>query len=535
MACSKNSMEETPPKNPLLISVIVSKVFEHVSPEVNNLKGIRLVCKLWHDLSLAQFRNKATVKFVPVLKTKDPSKEHDNHLQVKGTKMIDYLKIIKEGDTNLLLENLPFSRFNFSGVTISFKECFNAQGEMKEFWEVVGRNAEFVEWNACRFVLGGGVTIHHFLAECLPNLKQLKITNGSNGSVVQPQCFSTAQFTQMEGLELVEWPHLNNHRVVEEPQPQCERVLDQLKKVEVHNDMGYLDGRDLLAATPNLETIKICGWNDFTEIIHSVVSLKRVSMDALPHLKHLDLINSSEFHCDDYDRDELMEDLMNSGIRLESFTARLCPRDNGDGEDGQMLIFNYFLASQANSLQILKLFRPPIFSPAPGFLKVKCMTALKELHLWGNIVDNFEFLKHTPSLEVLEIDLQCLGKGLEIQDFVNRYEGLERAVRYQPYNLDLVQCSRETEMRHVRLENLKTLRIDYGFQQNSWNLLGKWMPSVEKLETVLTEQTVPTVCELWKDLKELRCLHGSRIDNSCVVQTENGKMERNTISGLKCK
>ncbi len=160
--------------------------------------------------------------------------------------------------------------------------------------------------------------------------------------------------------------------------------------------------------------------------------------------------------------------------------------------------------------------RAPICDPLREFLNKNEMPVLKEVHLSGAVAPNFHFLRHTPNLKKLCIDLGCFKKQDNIREMLESEEFRESA-KYQKYEIDMTQFVCMNWMEGCLCEDLEHLEIDFEFPVESLKLLGKWMPNLKTLKTILNEETISVVCEQWEDLTELVCSYGSKVPNSSFV------------------
>lgn len=137
---------------------------------------------------------------------------------------------------------------------------------------------------------------------------------------------------------------------------------------------------------------------------------------------------------------------------------------------------NKFLNSLSSTLKTLKAFQVPISGGEPyfKFLSNCSMNLLTELYLWGTMAQNFEFLRETPNLKKLKIDLGCFEKRdivLELLKRNNKWNASKRM--YEKYQCDMALHVRDDWKDGILCTELEYFEIDFQFREESLRLMGK--------------------------------------------------------------
>lgn len=257
-----------------------------------------------------------------------------------------------------------------------------------------------------------------------------------------------------------------------------------------------------------------------TNLMNQLTISKLRNRNILPKLKHLDMLHRGQIRQNYTLRwSSILDSFAGVNLKLETVTcdikisasafplnALCCIHSNGN--------INAFLRPHAESLKVLKLFRPPFGSQLIHHMFDAQMTALTEIYFWGTLAPNFRFLRLTPNLKKLHISIKGYDKWKEM-----RMELLTKGRPYTKMCDDMTNCSYQRDMDDLILTEMESLHIDYAFEEKSLRKIARWMPNLKVLETILLPQTLQVVCKQWCDLRELVCLHESDLNDYSVIGT----------------
>jgi len=252
----------------------------------------------------------------------------------------------------------------------------------------------------------------------------------------------------------------------------------------------------------------------------------------LSNLKTVDLINSKALLHGNYpwcsiESPNPLEGVpVGSQVPLKTLGLHLGAFDENTGN------LDVYLKSLSSTLTTFKGFRAPAGPPLSNFLTNVSMNVLTELHLMGTIAPSFGFLKSTPNLKKLRIDLGCFERREQVKDLIRDCNQDNSDMwTYGKYQDDMVLKVAENLKNGILCAELEHLEIDFEFPEESLRLLGKWMPNLKILKTILNVGTVPVVCEIWNELKELVCMYGSKIENHCFIPADE-KVDADVLGNL---
>lgn len=178
------------------------------------------------------------------------------------------------------------------------------------------------------------------------------------------------------------------------------------------------------------------------------------------------------------------------------------------------------LLTLSRTLKQLTIFRPPICEPFENFMYTQDWCKLHKLHLFGAVARSFDFLKHTPNLVELHIDMECFPYRKMIIDTLRDISPMN-SFFYQKYRDDMVEkVSTLSLLGGIICLSLESLAIDYEFSVKSLKALGKWMPNLKRLKTILNPETIKVASKQWQNLTDLTCLYGSRLCQKCFYNTK---------------
>lgn len=239
-----------------------------------------------------------------------------------------------------------------------------------------------------------------------------------------------------------------------------------------------------------------------------------LEVNSLTKLKHMDMMHSGVTGESNLEMwSGTIESFAERNFSLETLSCDMFIND-ADAEFDSGGNMAEFLGSlpHADTLKVLKLYRPPFGSPYDFYLLDRHRpTVLTEIYFWGTIVPNFDFLQLTPKLQKLFISLGCYEKRTQV---INELQNQGRT--YQKYETDMVSAC-QAPPSDLILPDLEYFHVDYAFNAQSLGGIALCMPNLKVLETILKSATIPVVYGHWKKLKELVCLPQSCLDDCSIV------------------
>lgn len=205
------------------------------------------------------------------------------------------------------------------------------------------------------------------------------------------------------------------------------------------------------------------------------------------------------------------------------------------GDSDILFVLRPIVLQHANTLQTLKVVRPPIYNLVRDFkLFPREMPKLENLSISGNLVRNFDFLEEVPSLKSLSIDFQCLSDLDEIKPFyksamqksvhLGLSEDLESfSSRWKPISgKNMVSFEQHGKYLLTRLKHLFANIIF----SDQWSTLAGWMPNLKILVAPLTNIGFQNVCKHMPQLEELTLYYQHEVREETltgITSTESRK------------
>lgn len=230
------------------------------------------------------------------------------------------------------------------------------------------------------------------------------------------------------------------------------------------------------------------------------------------NLKHLNLMHTKVF-TSMYSVNRVFNQMQ---FPMETLSIEILP-DQARNRQPLKPMLQYHSAT----LKLLKVYCPPLSNTEwhDEFPFEQNMEVLEEMHLFGNVVRDFKFLRWMPNMKRLLISRYCVGKWEEL--IMEQKEGnhglwfIGEPPCILPFTEDIVERT-GLDLGLVIAENMRVLHIDYEFSPESLRRLQGWMPNVKSLWTILNERGLKQVVEGWKDLRHLAALFGSDLDDDAI-------------------
>lgn len=270
----------------------------------------------------------------------------------------------------------------------------------------------------------------------------------------------------------------------------------------------------------NFKSINCYDWAGYklepTAAISAITESKMRQISHLPAFTTLSFPNCENFNDNRVKFQHYRNRDTGHRFSLEEFLTRLDYKDPPSVSNRMLSCqtdnHDLFVKSQSKTLKVLTLFRPPFGSAFGSFLEHIDLPVLTEINLWGIIPSNFHFLTKTPNLKKLYINFGCFEKWEDM-----KLQLQSNNLKYEKFQIDLVERSCARTIKGLRLKHLEYLYIDFEFCSKSTHTLARWMPNLKVLKTILSKHNWYTICCVWENLREIVCLHGSRVSDKMIT------------------
>lgn len=531
---------------------MLETLFRQSELDFGDLKSARLVCKEWYFGSLPRWRSTAVItvsakdgegkgKFPDLLDDEerpwdadtddeDGQKDGDDG---KGQKEVDdgkgqkdaadekvqkdvdgeaevskryptvseYLRFMDadinlrntNDDNPLLLENKS-SAYPF--LSVKLINWFEMDQVRDDFWSRIGEHLKYLHLEDCpivddlpglRFERSMDGVINMTVNE-LPKLTTLAITAPSDSDTRY-----NLDATVWEEFNPLEVPMVQHHNL----------KVFHTSGCEVHWSLVF-------TCFPKIEEIRDSDANKTETKVGSEQSTLFGELAIQPreiqkNLRSIDLIHSRDSKITSV-ASELMGNLSLNNLTYLS----VCLDESIKESEAQNGFKNFF--SKNRQLKVWKILREGSAGlPFREFPDGIQMSGLKELHLYGNVTRSMEFIRFTSNLETLVIYFTCEGS--------QRVDGrqLKSGERFSD-DLAMGALRGCDEDQFKPLEKMKNLWVDVELSVRSLGVVGKWMPKLTGLRTVLNKISFGKVCSQWgAGLGELVLLKGSTVDEGMLM------------------
>lgn len=243
-------------------------------------------------------------------------------------------------------------------------------------------------------------------------------------------------------------------------------------------------------------------------------------VEQVPTIEHLDVLVGNLF--------SVGEDVgYLNGLRLPLKTICIQPRVNFSYTED----LYYLLRKHQKVVETLKIFRQPLGDLFNVDVFQLDFLEMRELHLWGHVISSFQFLNWMSTLESIYINFTCFEKREELKE---EFQKGSLQLITQDMAVAAWEFNPQSDMNKVVMTNLARLYIDYEFPVESIRMIGRWMPNLKFLQTILNKSTFPVTCELWPALRELTLLFGSDVDDAAITGGNDPATKPMSITSLKC-
>lgn len=418
-------------------------------------------------MTLPKWRETATLKL-----NKETDQLTCSPFPLVGTPVSKFLKLVNLEDDPFQLDKLPFQRYKLCNVEINLGQVDPHKNlASKQFWEKLGPEIKYLHLEQCTLVQSTSVEVpvETLVLENAVNLEDLVVTQvklkRKDWEIQRPKSLVTI--------------------IRERP-----RTPSKLRSLTVNGKICPFSIPEVIRCSGKLEKLSFKSLTDLNENLwKSLFAFRRLSHFRDFNLTEIDLMEVPNGLL-------IMDGVHRARLPVKTFRCQMGP--------GQELGMVRISAGFSRTLETLEIFGVKGDSGEEIHnVFVGELPELKELRIWGNVVKNLDFLRFMPKLKVLWMNLLCAEKWEEIGE---NFSGLGGdIVGEMGENLGLV------------FKGVESLRVDYEFGVGGLRILGKLMPSLKKLETVLNKVSFGIVGEMWPGLEELGCLFGSRVNDGVVT------------------
>ncbi|CAL8115090.1 unnamed protein product [Orchesella dallaii] len=400
--------EETVNKNPLLINVVLDKIFNMMP--VEDLMTSRLVCKLWWESSLPQWRKSCHVQIRGdrqdgswwIVKGSTPP--HPSPYSIQN--FLDFMEEWGRAGDPFQFEKFPFHKFNLGYVNLDLSKNSRERRGQLEFWKVVG--AQMTHLKISKSAFNNVQTFKMILFELTPKLEALKLDKNFYNGCPRPR-FTSPSLGQARPLEFVK---------------NCQESLKEMNIVlrEFDAESLYRSGKcdpielplswaHILGYFPNIVSVHLESLDSedyncpcLDRFWYTVINLRKGSPNAL-NLNVLNIMNAKM---------NALYALPTSVLsNLKSLHWPLTSLTLDAGVTTGSNVLGEVLHIHAATLKMLTVFRAPYSHPFPNFPFGVQLNSLEELKVIGPICKDLRFLEFMPQLKRLLIGDEDLYKPFE--------------------------------------------------------------------------------------------------------------------------
>lgn len=291
----------------------------------------------------------------------------------------------------------------------------------------------------------------------------------------------------------------------------------------------------LLTFIPNLKEIKVrqgsveIGGNRhyFSNVVIPFANMRKFNTRWL-NMTNMDLMHTDAFRMGFSPTNQFR----NAKLPLKLLSVEISPfldRDpkgiNNKGMDGASRINSSedliapMLREHKDTLKVFKIFRPPFSGPFPNFpFGIDC-EHMEELRVWGNVIENLNFLPNMPNLKVLYLNTYCFDKWDEMKDLLEQ----EFPYEYQPFQGDIVWFTGVFYRSFkINMKFMTELTIELAMERESIRKLSEWMPNLKTFRSIFNRATFQSTCAAMPGLDELGILYGSEVGNNTITGIHDG-------------
>lgn len=142
---------------------------EHLNPDFESFRQLRLVCNVWKDATLHRWRNTAVIKLVPDV-------ENFSENIYDGLSFSAFMQEKKNPFPLYKSIEIPFKKFKLKGFILDLKACLESNGQASEFWNKFGPQMKYLHFENCKFSKCNTNALIELLDKKTPNLQHLSLT-----------------------------------------------------------------------------------------------------------------------------------------------------------------------------------------------------------------------------------------------------------------------------------------------------------------------------------------------------------------------
>ncbi|CAL8133369.1 unnamed protein product [Orchesella dallaii] len=514
-------------KNPLMIDLVMKRVFSFIPFNGKDFKNYRLVCHLWLKDSLPRWRKEAW------LHVRDGLRRQDNPSLI----LKDFLQMLNmPDDPHGLLGEKKFHKYKLSSAP--GRTGFFSESSMTQFWDKVG--ASITHLKIMDTIVLHNNLLARVLFEMTPNLAFLSL--GRN-------VYEEPQYRSIEDLEYFQ----DVQRTVEVMKPNLSEVQNNLTHFEINwGGIGRfgINWIYFFLRFPNIKSLKMQeiyenadGQDNVLMLLEPFLFEKSIravqefgEQGCLSKLEHFDILNLKL---------TANKEFPHRAIRISLTTPALLTSlslDVGWGKDSVPLL-SAVLGHCQDTLKKLLLYRGPYAQKSVSniFLPRSLMPDLVELRLIGPIVENLYFLSTFPNLKTLvifdgqtQIETEVLHSYVEFT--LQQLSQKEIPGKAFTDKINVIANTDFTNSRLRRLEMAHMREFIVGHElcnREQVKNLRKLMPALTKLRLGLGNSGFQVVCEKWNKLRHLD-IEPFDVDEDGILGMENDEKYRHSnLTDLK--